>query len=142
MTATNGRVQLWIDEYAQAWRERDPDAAAELFSEHAVYRSHPFRDPHLGRDGVRAYWAAATGSERTVRLRFGAPIVEGDRAAVEWWAQIEDADDGWVTLPGCLVLRFDPDGRCEELRECWHVADGRVDAPEGVGAVKPARSSP
>ena len=22
-----------------------------------------------------------------------------------------------VTLPGCLVLRFTPDGRCEELRE-------------------------
>jgi hypothetical protein len=40
----------------------------------------------------------------------------------------------WITLPGSLLLRFVADGRCEELREYWHVEDGRHDPPPGWGA--------
>ncbi len=51
----------------------------------------------------------------------------GRRAAVEWWATMldgewaarEEAEDDWLTLSGCLVLRFASDGMCEELREYW-----------------------
>ena len=39
-----------------------------------------------------------------------------------------------ITLPGCLLLRFAPGGRCEELREYWHVEEGRRDPPAGWGS--------
>ena len=43
-------------------------------------------------------------------------------------------DDGReITLRGCLVLRFAPDGRCEELREYWELADGYREPPPGWG---------
>jgi nuclear transport factor 2 (NTF2) superfamily protein len=122
----------WIAAYGRAWRERDPDAAAALFTDDAVYRSHPLHEPHVGADAIREYWRRATSTQQELELRFGTPIVEKDRAAVEWWAQMRvDGDD--VTLPGILYLRFAEDGRCEELRETWHLEEGRHPPPDGWG---------
>ncbi len=125
-------LEDWLRAYAQAWEERDPEAAAALFAEDAVYRSHRFRDPHVGRDGVRAYWRQATESQADVHVRLGQPVSQGRRTAVEWWTTLR-GDEGNTTIAGCLFLRFDADGRCEELRECWHVQPGRHEPPDGWG---------
>ena len=122
----------WIEAYGRAWEEREPDAAAALFTKDAVYRAHPFREPHLGTDGIRAYWAQATATQADVRVRFGEPIVSGERTAVEWWTTMR-AEGEEVTIPGCLLLRFARDGRCEELREYWHVEPARHEPPAGWG---------
>ncbi len=124
--------EKWIEAYGRAWEAREPDAAAALFTEDAVYRAHPFREPHLRPDGIRAYWAQATATQEDVQVRFGAPIVSGERVAVEWWTTMR-AEGEEVTIPGCLLLRFAADGRCEELREYWHVEPGRNEPPAGWG---------
>lgn len=125
-------VEEWIEAYGAAWRERDADAAAGLFTADAVYRSHPLREPHRGTQAIHDYWSGATGSQAELDLRFGKPIVSGDRAAVEWWAtMLSDGEE--VTLPGILYLRFASDGRCEELREAWHAEEGRTPPPPGWG---------
>jgi hypothetical protein len=126
-------AQEWIAAYRRAWVGRDPEAAAALFTEDAVYRSSPFREPHLGSQGIRDYWTRATSTQEELDLRFGEPVVEGRKAVVEWWAIMRD-QGAWITLPGCLLLRFTDDGRCEELREYWHVEDGRHEPPHGWGA--------
>jgi ketosteroid isomerase-like protein len=126
-------VEHWIQAYADAWRRKDDRAAADLFAEGAVYREHPLRDPSIGREEISAYWRWAVGTQEQLDLRFGEPIVEGDRAAVEWWATL--IDEGTErTLPGILFLRFDAGGRCEELREAWFWLDGRHEPPPGWGA--------
>jgi nuclear transport factor 2 (NTF2) superfamily protein len=122
-------AEEWVSAYAQAWRDRDPEAAARLFSENAAYYSHPLRDPHQGRTGVAEYWRRATSDQSDIRLRFGRPMVDGDHVAVEWWAEMSD-DSGDVTIPGCLVLLFDDGGTCAGLREYWHQEPGRH-APYG-----------
>jgi nuclear transport factor 2 (NTF2) superfamily protein len=131
-------VQEWLAAYAKAWQERDPDQVAALFAPECVYRSSPFREPHRGRDGVRSYWRRATEDQRDLDLRFGEPILQGFRVAVEWWAIIRSAGETGVweagTLPGCLYLIFDDEGHCIELREYWHWQDGVVSAYDGWGA--------
>jgi SnoaL-like domain len=122
----------WIAAYGRAWEAGDADGAAALFTDGAVYRSSPFREPSVGRAGIRAYWTGATSTQLDVTVRFGAPIVSGQKVAVEWWATFLDGDEE-VTLPGCLVLRFAPDGRCEELREYWHAEAGLHEPPDGWG---------
>jgi hypothetical protein len=97
-----------------------------------VYRSSPFREPHLGHQGIHEYWTNATTGQRDVSVRIGRPITQENRAAVEWWATMRD-DDGEITLPGILFLRFAPDGRCEELREAWMVAEERLEPHDGWG---------
>jgi ketosteroid isomerase-like protein len=126
-------ARAWLERYRRAWEEGDVEGFVRLFTEDAIYHSHPFREPHLGHDGIRAYVGGAIGTQEQVEVRFGEPIVEGGRAAAEWWATMEDEEDGEVTLPGCLILRFAADGRCEELREYWHLEQGRREPRSGWG---------
>jgi len=128
-------VQRWVDAYADAWRERDADAAAALFTEDSSYRAHPLQEAHLGSDGVRAYWAEVTSTQDAVDVRMGSPVVseDGRRAAVEFWVQMRSSGDQ-VTLIGILFLGFAEDGRCKDLRETWFFEPGDHAPHAGWGA--------
>jgi SnoaL-like domain len=123
----------WIEGYRRAWVERDPQAAAALFTEDASYRSSPFVEPNLGQEGVVAYWTGATSTQADVEVEMGEPLVDGNHAAVEWWTRMR-ADGDEITLVGCLLLRFAADGRCEDLREYWNYESGRLPPHEGWGS--------
>jgi ketosteroid isomerase-like protein len=125
-------VDTWIEAYRQAWEQADAAAAASLFTEAAGYRSHPLQPAHTGRDGIAAYWSEVTAAQRDPRVRFGDPIVDGDRVAVEWWTTMLAGGDP-VTLAGCLLLAFAADGRCRDLRECWNLAEGLLNPPDDWG---------
>jgi ketosteroid isomerase-like protein len=122
-----------LEHYRVAWEQGDADAAAALFTEDAVYRSSPFREPHIGQDGIRDYWAQATGSQSNTRVKIGRPVTQGHKTAVEWWATMRD-EGTEITLPGILFLRFAPDGRCEELRETWNYTEEILPPHPGWGA--------
>jgi hypothetical protein len=113
----------WIEEYSRAWHEADAEAAARLFTDNALYCSHPLRPPAVGPHGVEEYWRTATATQQDQHVRFGAPIVSGRSVAVEFWTTMKDSGEE-ITLPGCLLLRFADDGRCAELREYWFVEPG------------------
>jgi SnoaL-like domain len=98
-------VADWLAEYRRAWIERDPDAAAALFTDDAPYRRQPYDQPFIGAPGVRSYWANVTATQRDVELEYGTPVVDGNRAAVEWWVTLVN-DGTEVTLAGEFMLRF------------------------------------
>jgi nuclear transport factor 2 (NTF2) superfamily protein len=127
-------VQEWVDAYGRAWRDRDPDAAAVLFTEDGMYRDHPTREARRGRDGVRSYWADVTATQEDPDVRMGEPIVSADepRGAVEFWVRMRSSGEQ-VTVIGILFLRFAEDGRCEELRETWHFETGDHVPPDDWG---------
>lgn len=106
-------AQRWADTGSRAWPRRDSEAIAALYSDTAVYRSPPFREPDLGLTGVRRYLNEQLPAEENIQCRFGRPIVSGDRAAVEWWASwTEQGRD--FTYAGMTVLRFDEHGQVVE----------------------------
>ncbi|HWE57263.1 MAG TPA: nuclear transport factor 2 family protein [Acidimicrobiales bacterium] len=137
---TPDQVDGWLAAYARAWREKDDIGIVQLFTEDALYRSSPTAPAHRGRDGIAAYWRRATQTQSDLDLRFGQPIQDGHRVAVEWWAVMKDPDwrpeagSPWVTLPGCLLLRFSDLLLCQELREYYNPLFGEAaPAPEGWG---------
>jgi hypothetical protein len=123
----------WIARYARACETDDDDTVADLFTADAVDRSQIFGEPHVGTAQIRAYWRPGAGTQSDVAVRFGRPVAEGRRVAVEWWGTPADPDEGEITLPGCLLLRFDDHGRCEQLREYGHVEPRLHELPEGWG---------
>jgi hypothetical protein len=125
--------ELWIERYRRAWETADADEVVALFTPDASYRSSVFREPYLGSDAIRQYWQRGAGAQRDVAVRMGRPVITEARVAVEWWTTMTDPDEGEITLPGCLLLRFAPDGRCQDLWEYWHVQPGRQDPPDGWG---------
>jgi limonene-1,2-epoxide hydrolase len=122
----------WIEGYRQAWEQRDAEAAVELFTDDATYRSNIFEEPHRGRSGVKTYWESVTSAQSDVAVRMGRPFADGPRVAVEFWTTML-MDGAETTLPGCLLLDFEEGGRCRRLREYWHFAPGLMEPPADWG---------
>jgi hypothetical protein len=75
-----------------------------------------------------------TATQAEVQVTMGRPIVDGPRAAVEFWTTMENSGEQ-VTLVGCLLLTFDDDGRCRSLNEYYEFAQGLHDPPGHWGAL-------
>lgn len=73
-----------------------------------------------------------TETQSDVRVRIGRPFGGGDRVAAEFWTNMRVAGEE-VTLPGCLLLAFAPDGRCRALREYRHDEPGTINPPPEWG---------
>jgi hypothetical protein len=125
-------ARRWADGYERAWRVADPAAAAALYAPAAHYRSEPFRDPHLGRDGVLAYTRGAYAAEAGQDPRFGTPFASPAGAAVEWWATtLEEGRPS--TLAGTSVLTFTPEGLVATARDDWFLEPGHHQPSDGWG---------
>ena len=132
MTDRHTAARTWADTWQRCWEALDADPIVALYAEDATFSSHPAREVHRGRAGVREYVQGAFDDESEVRAWFGEPIVGGDRAAVSWWAALREAGEE-VTLAGTSVLRFDVDGLVSDQWDAWHLAAGRREPPEGWG---------
>ncbi|HRQ00072.1 MAG TPA: nuclear transport factor 2 family protein [Terrimesophilobacter sp.] len=128
----NQTVLDWLEGYRKAWERRDADAAAALFTDDSLYREQPYQEPFVGQHGVHDYWTGVTATQSEVKFRYGTPVVEGSRAAVEWWVTMLNGGME-VTLAGQFLLHFDDSGKCRELREYWHFSEGRLEPHTGWG---------
>jgi ketosteroid isomerase-like protein len=118
-------ARRWARTWVSAWTSHDVDAVVALYAPRCVHRSAPFRAPHRGRDGVREYVSGAFAEESAVvDVYFGEPVVDGDRACVEYRAQVLDRDGAPVTLAGSAFAHFDSDGLLTEVRDYWHETPG------------------
>jgi hypothetical protein len=88
--------------------------------------------PYRGRAGQRTYIQECFGEEtRPAEVWFGEPRVDGDMAAVEYWA-VTYPNDKPLTISGCTLLRFTEAGLVAEARDYSHVKHGRVLPPAGL----------
>ncbi len=112
---TLAAARRWAEVWQRGWQSHQVDPIAALYDEGAVYRSHPFRDPE---PSARSYAERAFAGEDSVECRFGDPIAQGDRAAVEWWAVYTTGGEK-RTLAGVTILRFGPGGQVVEHADYW-----------------------
>jgi SnoaL-like domain len=113
-------ARRWAEVWEQGWPAADVDAIDALYADGAVFYSAPFRDCQAPRDYVR--WAFSDQAE--AECRFGEPVVEGDRAAIDWWAVMTGKDGAVESIAGTSLLRFDADGLVVEQRDVWATEPG------------------
>ena len=126
-------AERWARVWRDAWQTRETDAIVDLYGPAVRFSTEAFRTPYRGTAGVRQYVAQAFEEEREPRVWVGAPIVAGDRAAIEWWAAIVE-NGRPITLAGVSILRFDGEGLVSEQWDSWNQADGLREPPGGWGA--------
>jgi len=129
---TRAAAARFASTWQAGWAGHDAAAIVPLYAEDCVHRSMPFRPVHRGRAGMASYIRWTFGAERTTEVRFGEPMVSGDRAVVEFRATLVEQEDARpVTITGCALVRFGPDGLVAESRDYWQVSDGHR-RPEGT----------
>jgi hypothetical protein len=112
---SRGAAKRWREIWEHGWRAHEGDEIVALYAEGAYFQSSPFRDPQAPRD----YIVPTLAEEDSAECEFGEPIVDGDRAAVEWHAETKLKDGGTEKLAGVSLLRFDADGLVVEQRDFW-----------------------
>jgi ketosteroid isomerase-like protein len=119
---TRDAARRWVEGWMRGWRALDPAPVVAVYADDCFYLSHPFRGPQT----PRAYIEWAFAEEEWAEPWFGEPLVDGDRAAVDWHAYVrENGRD--VTIAGTSLLRFRGDGLCVEQRDAWAIQEGRVE---------------
>jgi hypothetical protein len=118
-------ARAWVEAWAQAWPAADAARVASRYAVGARFHSHPFRDHQA--PGEYAAWAFS--EQAAAECRFGEPVVDGDRAAVDWWAVVTGRGGGEETLAGTSLLRFGGDGLVVEQRDVWAAEEGRRELP-------------
>jgi len=114
-------ARRWRDTWAQAWPAKDVEAIAALYAPEADFRSHPFRE----REDVHAYVRRVFAEEEgETECRFREPLVDADRAAVEYRAVLV-YEGKEMTLAGTTLLRFRSDGLVVEHRDYWALEQDR-----------------
>ena len=74
---TPREFDAWLRGYKSAWEQRDPQAAAALFTDDAEYYWTPFDPPHRGKDGIAAVEAACMEPYAAMVLDLGLPRLDG-----------------------------------------------------------------
>ena len=110
---TRAAARRWAEVWERGWREQDAAAIASLYAPAAYWSQHPFRAPDPN------YLERVFAEEESAECEFTDPLVEGDRAAVEWSARTRLRDGGTEHLVGVALLRFDADGLVVEHRDIW-----------------------
>lgn len=111
----------WLESYGSSWRNRDPQAAAELFTEDGTYQVTPFVEPMRGRPAIFDYWSHVAETERAIQFGYEILAVTRDAGIARWWASFLIVPQGLQTkLDGIFLITFGADGRCQSLREWWH----------------------
>jgi hypothetical protein len=103
-----------------------------LYAPGASYSTLPFCAPYRGPEGARDDLPQAFAEEENPLTLFGQPIVEGGRAAVQWWASLVENGKA-VRLAGTSVLRPNDDGLVTDNWNTWNIADASDEPPDGWG---------
>ena len=129
-------ARRWASVWRSGWESKDTDSIVALYAADARHWSAPFREPGIGQDAVRAYLQASFDEEDDIRAWFDEPVVEGDRAAVAWWATMLEVGRE-TTLAGTSVLRFDAAGLVVSQWDSWNQTDGRQEPTPDWGSNRP-----
>lgn len=121
---TSSIARRWAEVWRTGWPAKDIESMASFYAPEATYLSVPFREPDRGIDGVRGYLTREFGVESEIECWFRSPIVEGNRAAIEWWASwVEGGEE--LTLAGSTFLTFRDDGLIVDHRDYWNQINER-----------------
>jgi hypothetical protein len=100
---------------------------ASFYADDTVHVSAFFREPQP----TAEYAAWAFSDEQEAEVWFAEPVVEGNRAAVAWWAISRGVDGRDTTLAGILDLRLGPDRLVIWQRDYWNSAEDAATPPPG-----------
>jgi ketosteroid isomerase-like protein len=118
MRLDHDRLSLWLERFGRAWKTRDPERAAELFTKDVSYSEAPFEKPLIGTDELRAHWSGLPKAREDISFT-SEILASTEVGGIAHWhgSYSREEDGGHVELDGILVISLDDEGMCREFRE-------------------------
>lgn len=111
----------WLDRYERAWETGDSAAAADLFTDDALYYETPFDEPFAGRAAIRDYWADVPRLQTDISFKYEILSIQEQVGIARWWADFQRIGSGnRVKLDGIMIVTLAANGRCRLFQEWWH----------------------
>ena len=119
--------EQWLAAYGRAWVDRDPEAAASLYTDDATYQVTPFDQPLRGRSAIHKYWTGVAKTQERILFDHEILAITDGFGIARWWASFLILPQSLDTrLDGIFLISLDSSGRCQSLREWWHKRQEQV----------------
>ena len=128
MSVSERAVVEWLARYVDVWKSGDDSRVAELFSDDAVYYADPFAIPLRGLAEIAEFWGISGDPPDAFEAHHDPLLISGDLAIATGFSRYFDASRSQFEREygNIFVLRFAPDGRCNEYREWYMLRDGET----------------
>jgi steroid delta-isomerase len=126
-------VRRVVDAYVDSYRRNDKQACIDLFATDAIWHDPVGEPPHVGHDGVGAFWDQARVLAESIELVPSDVIVCANEAAMVFEIHVTLAvPDGQppagMIMDAVEVFVIDDDGKISELRAYWDMSRARARA--------------
>ena len=123
-------VRKVVDAYVDSYRRNDKQACIDLFAADAVWHDPVGEPPHVGHEGVGAFWDQARALAESIELVPSDVIVCANQAAMVFEIHVNlAAPDGQppttMIMDAVEVFVIDDDGKISELRAYWDMSRAR-----------------
>ncbi|MBI5928949.1 MAG: SDR family NAD(P)-dependent oxidoreductase [Chloroflexi bacterium] len=119
------QFETWVKAIGAAWVNRDPQAAANLFTADATYQENPFEPPLQGRPAIAKYWGDVS-TQTDIEFHYEILEVTAETGFAHWSVELTRIPSGKkVKLDGIFAASFHPgENRCYAFREWWARQEG------------------
>ena len=123
------RVQAVVDAYVDAYRRNDRQACLDLFSSDAEWHDPVGEPPHVGHDGIGAFWDQAHAMADSIVLVPSDVIVCANQAAMVFEIHVSiggpDGASTTMIMDAVEIFVLDDAGLIADLRAYWDMSRSR-----------------
>jgi steroid delta-isomerase len=122
------RVRSVVDAYVDTYRRNDKQACLDLFAPDAVWHDPVGEPPHVGHEGIGAFWDQARALAESIVLEPKDVIVCANQAAMVFEINVNLAGGSGMAIDAVEIFVLDDDARIAELSAYWDMSRARTRA--------------
>jgi len=122
------RVRAVVDAYVDAYGRNDKQACLDLFAPDAVWHDPVGEPPHVGHEGIGAFWDQSHSLAESIVLEPKDVIVCANQAAMVFEIHVTLAGGSTMIIDAVEVFVVDDDARIVGLSAYWDMSRARTRA--------------
>lgn len=121
------QVRSVIDAYVDGYRRNDKQAVIDLFAADAVWHDPVGAPPHVGHEGIGAFWDQAHEMAESIVLEPRFVVVAGDEGVMSFEIHV-GTTAGTMVMDAVEIFTIGDDGKIMLLKAYWDMAQARSGA--------------
>jgi steroid delta-isomerase len=119
------RVRSVVEAYVDTYRRNDRQACIDLFAPDAVWHDPVGEPPHVGHEGIGAFWDQGRTLAESIVLEPKDIIVCANQAAMVFEINVNLAGGSGMTIDAVEIFVLDDDARIAQLSAYWDMSRAR-----------------